>query len=169
MLHLPLATNTSCPTWFYYSNSTQQCQCGYSMGLINCDQETQTVAIWDSYCVTYSGHRGQFYGGVCPMRHRKNRTSRVVVQLPTDPDLLNDVMWAPYNREGLLCGSCREGRAPQRGDPPEGGVCNAPDHSSSTWRLGERGFWPRSLLEHRWGRGTVVAMRSCWHQSVCKT
>ena len=33
-----------------------------------------------------------------------------------------------------------EGGAPERGDPPEGGVGDAPDHSSSTWRLGERGF-----------------------------
>ena len=112
MLYLPVATNTSCPTWFYYSNSTQQCQCGYSMGLINCNQETQTVVVWDSYCATYSGHHGQFYGGVCPMRHRENRTNRMVAQLPTDPDLLNDVMCAPYNREGLLCGSCREGYGP---------------------------------------------------------
>ena len=34
-----------------------------------------------------------------------------------------------------------EGGAPERGDPPEGGVGDAPDHSSSTCRrLGERGF-----------------------------
>ena len=34
-----------------------------------------------------------------------------------------------------------QGGAPERGDPPEGGVGDAPDHSSSTCRrLGDRGF-----------------------------
>ena len=33
-----------------------------------------------------------------------------------------------------------EDGAPERGEPPEGGVGDAPDHSSSTcWRLGKRG------------------------------
>ena len=34
-----------------------------------------------------------------------------------------------------------EGGAPERGDPPKGGVGDAPDHSSSTGRrLSKRGF-----------------------------
>ena len=109
---LVLTSNTNCPTWFYYNNYTQQCECGYSTGLIKCDQETGTVAIWDSYCATYSGHEGQFYGGVCRMKHRENKTNRMVAHLPTDPDLLNEMMCGTYNRKGLLCGSCKEGYGP---------------------------------------------------------
>ena len=106
-----LATNTTCPTWLYYNNRTQQCECGYSMSLIECDQKTETVEIWDGYCVTYSG-QNQFYAGVCPLRHRKNRINRMVSKLPTDPHLLNKDMCRPYNREGLLCGGCRKGYGP---------------------------------------------------------
>ena len=106
-----LATNTTCPTWLYYNNRTQQCECGYSTSLIECDQKTETVEIWDGYCVTYSGE-DQFYAGVCPLRHRKNKINRMVSKLPTNPHLLNDDMCKPYNREGLLCGGCRKGYGP---------------------------------------------------------
>ena len=106
-----LATNTTCPTWLYYNNRTQQCECGYSTSLIECDQKTETVEIWDGYCATYSG-QDQFYGGVCPLRHRENRINRMVSKLPTDPHLLNKDMCRPYNREGLLCGGCRKGYGP---------------------------------------------------------
>ena len=106
-----LATNTTCPTWLYYNNRTQQCECGYSMSLIECDQKTETVKICDGYCATYSG-QDQFYAGVCPLRHRKNRINRMYSKLPTDPHLLNKDMCRPYNREGLLCGGCRKGYGP---------------------------------------------------------
>ena len=106
-----LATNTTCPTWLFYNNRTQQCECGYSMSLIECDQKTETVEIWDGYCITYSG-QDQFYAGVCPFRHRKNRINRMYSKLPTDPHLLNRDMCRPYNRKGLLCGGCRKGYGP---------------------------------------------------------
>ena len=105
------SANTTCPTWLFYNNRTQQCECGYSMSLIECDQKTETVKVWDGYCVTYSG-QDQFYAGVCPLRHRKNRINRVVSKLPPDPHLLNKDMCSPYNREGLLCGGCRKGYGP---------------------------------------------------------
>ena len=106
-----LATNTTCPTWLFYNNRTQQCECGYSMSLIECDQKTETVEIWDGYCVTYSG-QDQFYAGVCPLRHRKIRINRMVSKLPTNSHLLNKDMCMPYNREGVLCGDCRKGYGP---------------------------------------------------------
>ena len=47
------------------------------------------------------------------------------------------VVWEEIYLNRVVC----EGGAPERGDPPKGGVGNAPDHSSSTCRrLGERGF-----------------------------
>ena len=49
-----LATNTTCPTWLYYNNRTQQCECGYSMSLIECDQRTETVEIWDVQLWNYN-------------------------------------------------------------------------------------------------------------------
>jgi hypothetical protein len=33
-------------------------------------------------------------------------------ELPSDPDLLNEMMCGPYNRKGLLCGECIDGYGP---------------------------------------------------------
>ena len=67
----------------------------------------------------------------------------------------------------------REGKAPERGDLPKGGGgvwrCSRPLflHLAARQEVSDLTV---SLLERRWGggRGAVVAMRSCGHQSVCK-
>ena len=41
-----------------------------------------------------------------------NRTSRTNVELPSDPDVLDEVMCGLYNRKGLLCGECINGYGP---------------------------------------------------------
>ena len=33
-------------------------------------------------------------------------------EIPSDPDMLDDVMCGPYNRKGLLCGECIDGYGP---------------------------------------------------------
>ena len=103
-----LATNTSCPTWFYYDNSTQQCHCGN--GLL-CSGN-KTVEIEDGVCATSTGEGDQYYTGRCPFRHTVNNTNRIYSEMPADPDLLDDVMCGPYNRKGLLCGKCIDGYGP---------------------------------------------------------
>ena len=96
-----LATNTSCPTWFYYDNTTHSCHCGY--GLL-CSSNKK-VEIEDGQCATSAGEGDQYYTGGCPFRHTVNNTSnRIYSEMPADPDLLDDVMCGPYNRKGLLCG-----------------------------------------------------------------
>ena len=107
------ASNTSCPTWFYYSKSTQQCECGeLTNGRIHCNQQEMKVEIADGYCATSTGQEGQYYAGNCPLRHTENKTDRMFSELPSDPDLLNDTMCGPYNRKGLLCGRCIDGYGP---------------------------------------------------------
>ena len=105
------ASNTSCPTWFYFNNTTQQCECG-KIGEIRCNPQTRTVEIPHGYCVTYSGQEGLYYGGDCPFTLIKNNTNRLFSELPGDPNLLNDAMCGPYNRNGLLCGRCINGYGP---------------------------------------------------------
>ena len=106
-------SNTSCPTWFYYSNTTNQCECGatYSMEL-NCNQEEMKAEIADGFCATSTGQEGLYYAGDCPFIHTENNTDRILSELPSDPDLLNDTMCGPYNRKGLLCGRCIDGYGP---------------------------------------------------------
>ena len=110
---LVCTSNSSCPTWFHYSNTTQQCECGTHLGQkLHCHQQEMKVEISDGFCVTFSGEEGLYYAGHCPLRHRQNRTNRMYSELPDNPDQLNDLMCDPYNRKGLLCGQCIDGYGP---------------------------------------------------------
>ena len=106
------ASNYSCPTWFYYSNTTQRCECGFQTDWVICDQQTTTVQIISDFCVSYSGQDGLFYIGRSPQNNKFNNTNRMFSELPPDPDLLEDKMCGPYNRKGLLCGQCIDGYGP---------------------------------------------------------
>ena len=106
-----LASNTSCPTWFYYNNVT--CECGGLFGgAIHCNQQEMTAEIADGFCVISTEQEGLYYAGDCPFRHTENNTDRMYSEMPSDPDLLNDTMCGPYNRKGLLCGRCIDGYGP---------------------------------------------------------
>ena len=102
------ASNTSCPTWFYYDNSTQQCKCGAGL---TCTSESQ-VEIEDGLCATYAGEGSQYFIGICPFRHTVNNTDSVNSEMPRDPALLDNFMCGHYNRKGLLCGRCIAGYGP---------------------------------------------------------
>ena len=106
------ASNYSCPTWFYYSNTSQRCECGFQTEGILCNQQTATVQIMNGYCVTYSGYDDLFFICDCPLTYKFNRTNRMFSELPTDPDQLNDMMCGPYNRKGLCCARCLSGYGP---------------------------------------------------------
>ena len=101
-----LANNTSCPPWFYYSNTTQQCECAILVGKIHCNQQDRKVVIADGYCATSTEQESQYYSGPCPFRHTENNTDRMFSELPSNLSLLNGMMCGPYNRKGLLCGRC---------------------------------------------------------------
>ena len=104
-------SNYTCPTWFYFSNITQRCECGVSIGGLYCNQQTMEVNIWFDCCATFSGQEGVFYAGYCLYSYF-NYSNTPYSQLPSDPDLLNEAMCGPYNRKGLLCGECIDGYGP---------------------------------------------------------
>ena len=105
-------SNYTCPTWFYFSNITQRCECGISIGGVNCYQQAMEVVIWFEHCATYSGQEGVFYAGQCSYSYKFNHSNKLYSRLPADPDLLNEAMCGPYNRKGLLCGECIDGYGP---------------------------------------------------------
>ena len=105
------ASNTSCPTWFYYSNTSHQCECGVSVG-VQCNQQERKAEVMEHFCVTTAKQEGQYYVGGCPLSLLINQTSRTLSELPSDPGQLNDVMCGPYNRRGFLCGQCISGYGP---------------------------------------------------------
>ena len=107
------SVSASCPTWFYYNNTTQQCECGAPFsGKVHCNQQERKAEIENGFCATSTEQEGQYYAGYCPLRHTENKTDRMFSELPSDPDLLNDTMCGPYNRKGLLCGRCIDGYGP---------------------------------------------------------
>ena len=106
-----LASNATCPTWFYYNNVT--CECGQLSGVnVHCNQQERKAEIADGFCATSTEQEGLYYAGNCPFRHTGNKTDRMYSELHRDPDLLNDTMCGPYNRKGLLCGRCIDGYGP---------------------------------------------------------
>ena len=107
------ASNTSCPTWLYYNNTTHQCECGSLLGdKFHCNKLERKAQIANGFCATSTKQEGLYYAGYCPFSHTQNNTNRMFSELPSDPDLLNEVMCGPYNRKGLLCGECIDGYGP---------------------------------------------------------
>ena len=79
---LSLASNHSCSTWLFYSNSSDQCECSdnsYYSGYVYCNQESMTVQVKNGFCVTYSGREDLFYGGVSPLWYKVNNTDRLYI------------------------------------------------------------------------------------------
>ena len=104
------ASNTSCPTVFYYNTTTNKCQCDeffVEYGRLACNQLKNRAYIHSGVCLT-TGPTNDISIGLCPLTfgNWKNITNRLWSELPSDPDMLNATMCGPYNREGLLCGKC---------------------------------------------------------------
>ena len=79
---------------------------------MQCNQLEGKAQIMNGFCATSTEQEGLYYAGYCPFSHTKNNTNRMYSELPSDPDLLNEVMCGPYNRKGLLCGECIDGYGP---------------------------------------------------------
>ena len=101
-------SNTTCPAWFYFSNSTNRCECTGIEDMISCNQEQNIAMVANGVCVS-SITEGYFLAGECPLGSRRNNTHRMWSDLPSDPEVLNVAMCGLYNREGILCGRCIEG------------------------------------------------------------
>ena len=109
---LVCASNFTCPTWFFYNNATEQCECGKTFEDKLIRNGNTSVWIANGFCATMSVKDGLYYAGYCPFTHRQNSENRIFSELPSDPDMLDDVMCGPYNRKGLLCGECIDGHGP---------------------------------------------------------
>ena len=62
--------------------------------------------------MTYNSAIGSTECGRCPYIAHYNTTSSdsdLYIQLPDNVSLLNQFMCGPLNREGTLCGTCRDG------------------------------------------------------------
>ena len=105
-------SNTSCPTGFYYNNTTSKCDCDEFLverSYIECNQLHKRAYINNAVCLMSATNSNSV--GLCPLTlgNWENITNRLWSELPSDSDMLNTTMCGPYNREGYLCGKCIDG------------------------------------------------------------
>lgn len=116
------SSGVACPTWFrevLSENGTYTCHCGRDLPLsrsIYCSEQPPEVKINVIFpvCISYDTAYNATLAGACPYTvHTKgNTTTPFYLTLPANSSEVNDYMCGPLNREGLLCGQCKDGYAP---------------------------------------------------------
>ena len=101
-----------CPPWFILDNtSSTGCSCHHSYAGVKCSSDFPLLQF--GYCMTYNATTDTTEYGPCPYITRYNNTTVVdyafYIQLPGNVSLLNEFMCGPLNREGTLCGKCKDG------------------------------------------------------------
>ena len=100
-----------CLTWFFPDPSINDtCRCGDDIhDAVRCNNSTKTASILDCYCMTYNKLMGPVVGA-CFYNCEKNSLLKDELYhlLPTDITKLNNYMCGHLNREGQLCGKCKE-------------------------------------------------------------
>ena len=100
-----------CPPWFIPDNrSSTGCSCQGSPTAAKCGENSPLLHF--GYCATYDSTSEKTNHGPCPyIAHYNTTTIDYVfyIQLPENASLLNEFMCGPLNREGTLCGKCKDG------------------------------------------------------------
>ena len=100
-----------CPTWFFpdpSSNST--CICGDDIhDTVRCNNSTKEAAILDCYCMTYNNFTGPVVGACFYNCVHFALNDSLYDLVPSDAMKVNNNMCGHLNREGQLCGKCKEG------------------------------------------------------------
>ena len=103
--------DSQCPTWFFpdpFSNGT--CICGDDIhDTVRCNNSTKEVAIVDCYCMTYNKSTGPVVGACFYNCVHSALNDSLYDLLPSDVTKVNNNMCGHLNREGQLCGKCKEG------------------------------------------------------------
>ena len=98
-----------CPTWFFPDPSSNgTCRCGDEIhGAVRCNNSRKEAAILSCYCMTYNESTGPVVG-ICFYNCVHNVLKDALYHLlPSDvTDLIN--MCGYFNRDGQLCGRCKE-------------------------------------------------------------
>ncbi len=107
---------SSCPPWMYCDNGT--CRCGdIPQSIIRCDDNWPgKVSVLDCYCLTYNEEKDTNELGHCLFNCAKGDTSTgttikldpIYHLLPNNVSKLNEFMCEVFNREGTLCGKCKD-------------------------------------------------------------
>ena len=105
---------SSCPVWFV-CNQSFKCQCN-SLKLkyeeVNCSERLQTASVIDCWCVTYDNELNLVVAGSC-LANCGSLQKAVYRKLTQNVSKLNQFECGHWNRDGALCGKCRENFYPQ--------------------------------------------------------
>ena len=105
-----------CSPWHYCDNG--ECTCGeVPHGTLHCSKNGE-LSVLDSFCVTFNTSQGLTEAGKCIFNcqnHKVNDSSDNIYRiLPKIPSELNEVMCGnQFNRNGTLCGTCKDGYFPK--------------------------------------------------------
>lgn len=99
-----------CPPWFYKSGDDQCVAGNYLSGRIHWNKHTMQTSVQHLYCMTTTPSTNKTIVGGCLFSAMY--LSHSYVPLPCNASELNDYTCAGLNREGQLCGKCKEGYAP---------------------------------------------------------
>ena len=103
-----------CPSWQYCS-SNGQCKCGDSPHYIVQCEGNKTLALLDCFCATFNKQTNCTELGPCllncerPVHHE---LTNVYKDYPANVLELNEDLCGKFNRQGSLCGSCKDGYFP---------------------------------------------------------
>ena len=99
-----------CPTWFFPDPSSNgTCRCGDDIhDTIRCNDSAKEAAILDCYCMTYNNFTGPVVGACFYNCVHSALNDSLYDLLPSDITKLNSYMCGHLNREGQLCGKCKE-------------------------------------------------------------
>lgn len=109
--------NMSCPPWFVVHSSSRNstCECSNtSKDIVRCNESLQESSILDCYCMTYSKSTGTVMGAClygC-IQLRSKYADPLYTLLPHTIEELNNATCGRLNRDGQLCGRCKEGYYP---------------------------------------------------------
>ena len=102
---------TTCPSWYFYNSTRDVCECGSDAdGIVHCSPQNTNVSLLNCYCMTYDNATGKTVVGACVYNWFRNSIkSSSYHPLPSDVLNLNEEVCGRFNRQGQLCGSCKEG------------------------------------------------------------
>ena len=111
-----------CPPWMKYEDGTCTCLDAYTVVFqrnflqkVWCETDTQTTYVVSGTCATYSNNssldEGYVIIGDCPYTplSEPNYYYGFLKPLPRNLSDLDAVMCDPFNRQGMLCSSCKPG------------------------------------------------------------
>ena len=108
------SSSGACPLMFQCNNSSM-CECISRLdGIVQCNDNLQIAAANNSYCITFDSKRSIFMAGICFAKSTIiKKDENGYYSLPKNIYELNSSECTQWNRDGFLCGQCKEDYYPQ--------------------------------------------------------